>query len=90
MSDNLIENGDVFYAKTVKTGVDANAKLINLKGHAIGILLGVIPGGGTNLSVKEVSAVIGAIGLVKFDDVKEALGEEQVKAVLKHVEAKYK
>lgn len=86
--------GDIFYTKKSRNA--PASKLLKLsyieqtyKGHLVAMMLGHVPQDTQPPDANTIHQLVAEIGLVKFDDVEEALGTEAVEKLMKHVETKY-
>lgn len=81
--------GDVFFSNTMKKGSNRKAPQYAVKGHAFGVLLGIVPPFQKDPQQHEVSRLLGTVGLLMFDDVADFLGNEAGAKCIKMFEDKY-
>ena len=81
--------GEIVYFKKFKQGSAPNYPEATAGGHAIGILLGVVPPRTPDPSPRQQKQLMGSVGILTFDDVAAFLGEEASALCLKKYEEKY-
>ncbi len=84
-----LTNGMLVFFGTCKKSAHRKAMKFSFKGHAFGIMLGVVPLFGKEPDRKAVVARLAGVGFVLLDDVADFLGDEAVATFTDKFHEKY-
>lgn len=85
----MINIGDIVFFKECKKELKINSIKAKFKGHGFGVMLGAVPQGTGEPTIKQTMALIGQVGFLLFDDISEFIGIEQTEICMKKFEEKY-
>jgi hypothetical protein len=76
----MIKPGDIVFFKKVTRSTKRRDPEIAFKGgNGFGVMLGIVPPFGPEPTESILLMLLGSVGFVSFDDVKDFLGEDQMK-----------
>lgn len=87
----MVKQGDVVYFKRFSSEPNRRAQEITFKSNiqGFGIMLGTIQVGTPEPAARQLLAMVGEIGFVSFDDVKEFLGDAALQTLMAKFAMKY-
>lgn len=86
----MIQQGDVVYFKKVTLEPTRRSREIGFKGgNGFAVMLGIVPPFGREPTPAHLLTLMGQIGFVSFDDIKEFMGEEQMNTIVNKFTDKY-
>lgn len=87
----MLNVGNIVYAKKVwKIGRDVQLEFNSPKGvYTILVLIGELKDKNIIPTPNQIHQLLGAIGLIRIDDVEEALGKEATEKLIKFLQEKY-
>lgn len=86
----MINIGDVVYFKKVTREIKRRSQEIGFKGgHGFGVMLGIVPPFQKEPAEGTLLQLMGQVGFMSFDDVKEFIGEDQMKVCVEKFKVKY-
>jgi hypothetical protein len=85
----VFKPGDVAFFKEARKGVKKSSPGAKCQGHFFGVVLGVVPPFQKEPPQDHIVRMLGAAGLVRFDDVADLLGAENGAKLLAAFEMRY-
>ena len=85
-----IKPGDVVFFKAATTSAESGkARGVAFKGHGFGLMLGLLPPLAKDPPAIDLLRLMGTIGFISFDDIKDFLGKELMEDAVKQFEDRY-